>query len=184
MINYKIIHSSINYYQKEGFERIEVPWVVPNYYEKLTKPEGKNSFQINNKDEYLIASGEQSFLYLYSLNQLPKGRFQTVTPCFRDDYEDLLHNKVFIKNELISTSFKSPDDELYFMIDKALVFFENWLGTTLSTQKTKEGFDISFGKLELGSYGVRENQFLKYVYGTGVAEPRLTKIYNIINGIP
>jgi hypothetical protein len=47
--------------------------------------------------------------------------------------------------------------------------------------------DIEFAGIELGSYGIRSCDFLDWVYGTGVAEPRLSSImgkYGITNGIP
>ena len=38
---------------------------------------------------------------------------------------------------------------------------------------------------ELGSYGIRECEFLKWIYATGCAEPRIRKIINLYkNGIP
>ena len=35
--------------------------------------------------------------------------------------------------------------------------------------------------IELGSYGIRSNDFIEYIYGTGLAEPRLTKTLNLLN---
>lgn len=103
MINYQIIQDSIDYYSKCGFERIESPWAVSAEVANITKPEGKTNFIINHNDKALVASGEQSFLYLYLKGFLPKGCYQTVTPCFRYENFDILHTKYFIKNELIDT---------------------------------------------------------------------------------
>lgn len=34
---------------------------------------------------------------------------------------------------------------------------------------------------ELGSYGIRECEYLKWIYATGCADPRLSKIINLYN---
>ena len=40
----------------------------------------------------------------------------------------------------------------------------------------KELYDIDYHGIELGSYGIRHCQFLNWIYGTGCAEPRLSKV--------
>ncbi len=103
MINYSIIAHSIEYYANQGFKRIESPWTVTASISGLTKPVKCNDFTIKEKSKVLVASGEQSFLYLYNKGFLPKGQYQTVTPCFRDELFTPYHTKYFIKNELIKT---------------------------------------------------------------------------------
>lgn len=79
MINYKILDESINFYEKSGFSRVESPWTVTQQISQITKPQDKIDFEIKHNGKVLVASGEQSFLYLYLKGFLPKGRFQTVT---------------------------------------------------------------------------------------------------------
>jgi hypothetical protein len=43
MINYKILDHSLEFYEYMGFKRIETPWAVSEYVDKLTKP--KESFR-------------------------------------------------------------------------------------------------------------------------------------------
>lgn len=174
MINYDIINKSISYYEVEGFKRIESPWTVSEYVDNLTKPKDKISFQLKHNDKCLVASGEQSFLYLYLKDFLPKGQFQTVTPCFRYDSFDYSHTKYFIKNELIKTDVVN-EVELDKIVQKCLKFFRIYI-PGCEVIKTEIGFDISYNGHELGSYGIRKNDFLEWIYGTGVAEPRLSKI--------
>ena len=38
----------------------------------------------------------------------------------------------------------------------------------------ENSYDIVINNIEVGSYGIRENSFLKYIYGTACAEPRLS----------
>ena len=96
MIDYNILNKSINFYEQHGYKRIEVPWLVTEYVDSITRPESSVPYVVPIKNKNLIASGEQGFLYLYLKNHLPKGSFQTITPCFREDPFDLTHSKYFI----------------------------------------------------------------------------------------
>lgn len=98
MINYKILDDSLQYYEEHKFQRIETPWTVSKYVDELTKPIDKISFELKHNDKCLVASGEQSFLYLYLKEFLPKGQYQTITPCFRYESFDFLHSKYFMKD--------------------------------------------------------------------------------------
>lgn len=182
MINYNIINESINYYEKVDFKRIESPWTVSEYVDKITKPEHIPSFQLKHNNKCLVASGEQSFLYLYLKEFLPKGQFQTVTPCFRFESFDYFHTKYFIKNELIKTDIVN-EDELSNIVNTCYLFYKQYI-PDISIITTEIGFDINYKEHELGSYGIRENEYLKWVYATGCAEPRLSKIINLYkNGL-
>lgn len=183
MINYQNIQDSINFYEKHKFQRIESPWTVSKYVDDLTKPKEKISFQLKHNNKCLVASGEQSFLYLYLKGFLPKGKFQTTTPCFRYEEFDDLHSKYFIKNELIQTEDVS-EDSLTDIINVALTFYQKYFKQTLKIVPTEIGFDIQIHNDELGSYGIREVDFLKWIYGTGCAEPRLSTLINKHNGLP
>lgn len=179
MIDYDIIGQSISYYEDiHGFVRIESPWTVTEQVSNITKPPNAKSFKLDHENKkVLVASGEQSFLYLYLKGFLPRGMFQTVTPCFRSETFDLFHTKYFIKNELIITDDVS-DKQLEFIVKCAFDFFsqffpeDGWLKVIDTGHKT---FDINYKDIELGSYGIRQCDFLKWIYGTGAAEPRITQ---------
>lgn len=182
MINYGIIAKSIEFYESRGYLRIESPWMVSEYVDNLTKPDGVISFQLKHNNKCLVASGEQSFLYLYLKEFLPKGQFQTTTPCFRYEEFDYQHSKYFIKNELIKTDMVNSM-ELDKIVGMCLDFFRIYIPGA-EVESTESGFDILYKGNELGSYGIRENEYLKWIYATGCAEPRLTKIINLYkNGI-
>jgi aspartyl/asparaginyl-tRNA synthetase len=178
MIDYKIIDNSIDYYQKTGFTRIETPWMVSKYTDELTKPPGIPSYELVHNGKCLVASGEQSFLYLYLKECLPMGAFQTVTPCFRADRPDDRHSKWFIKNELIKTDVVNTT-ELDSMIETAYNFYKQYFTVDLDIVKTEIGFDIEVKGNELGSYGIRSCEFLDWIYGTGCAEPRTSKLIKL-----
>lgn len=176
MINYRYIHESSLFYNEKNYKRIEVPWIVPNNVESITRPENKKPFQIKDTNECLVGSGEQSFLYLYLKEQLPLGKFQTITPCFRSDELDFLHSNFFIKNELIRTDVVN-DSVLQETIEDAIEFFSNYLDdlNDLKVVKKDNEYDINYKNIEIGSYGIRDCKFLTYIYGTGCAEPRFSK---------
>ena len=80
-------------------------------------------------------------------------------------------------------SIQSGVDYLSNMIDSAMNFYKTIVPnpTLLEVFKTSIGFDIHYYDknglaVELGSYGIRECEFLKWIYGTGCAEPRLSKV--------
>jgi hypothetical protein len=184
MINYANISKSLEFYEENGFTRIEVPWTVSQAVSAITKPKHCIDYVLNHNGKTLVASGEQSFLYLYLKNHLPKGKFQAVTPCFRDETFDVLHSKYFIKNELIDTQDVS-ESNLMDIVGIARDFFSLFIGKDkIAVVETKEGFDImcvTGGKqIELGSYGIRSCEFLDWVYATGCAEPRLSDVIRIV----
>lgn len=182
MIDYSRLQRSIDFYENSHykFQRIEAPWTVTKYISGITKPEERKDWEIIGKNKVLVASGEQSFLYLYLKNFLPKGKFQTITPCFRDESFDITHTKYFMKNELIIT-----DSVDKFTLENITTyckeFFEKELHVDLDIIHTNEGFDIEYKGYELGSYGIRSCEFLDWIYATGCAEPRMSVIKNMIN---
>jgi seryl-tRNA synthetase len=181
VINYGLIQQSIDFYDKSGFNRVETPWTVTKAVSDITRPESAKEFRIENKDKVLVASAEQGFLYLYLKGFLPKGRFQSVSPCFRDESFDKYHTKYFIKNELIQTD-KTDEKDLEEILIIATKFFEEIVPDKKKlTYKTGEyatspfpNYDILYDGIELGSYGIRECSYLRWIYGTGLAEPRFT----------
>lgn len=185
MIDYKILFESVKHYENLGFTRIETPWMVPECIDDLTKPKDKRHFKLEHNKKCLVASGEQSFLYLYMKGFLPKGKFQTITPCFRDEYVDEIHGKYFMKNELIITDDISGNS-LHKIVTNAGDFFKQYIDSKyLFYIETDDGLDIVYHKgdikIELGSYGIRKCNFLTWIYGTGCAEPRLSNLINMIN---
>jgi hypothetical protein len=172
MISYKHIADAIAFYRKAGFMEIEVPWAVDARIVELTRP--ANSVNVRSDYGCLVASAEQSFLQLRFQNALI-GRFQATTPCFRNEPEDELHQKYFIKNELFIND--TPDElTLCRTIEKAVEFFSQYVRVEV-TRVNPGQYDIvdMEHKIELGSYGIRENSLTgRWIYATGCAEPRLS----------
>ena len=96
-----------NYYELNGYENIESPWMVDEEISNITKPKDKRNFFVSpdggKGDKVLVASGEQSFLQLIKDGLLKlRKKYQTTTPCFRDESETTdLTKTYFMKMELI-----------------------------------------------------------------------------------
>lgn len=184
VIDYKKIADAISFYESRGFSYIEVPWCVSREVSNITKPKGK--INIKSFFGYHVASGEQSFLQMISKNNLDEGYYICSTPCYRnEEIINELHKKWFMKVELIyyfgkrKTSFHERKEKFDFILNSSCEFYSRYL--EIDKLKTKEGVDIisSKEKIELGSYGVRGYKNFSWVYGTGVAEPRLSYVLSL-----
>lgn len=167
---------ALNFYKKRGYAYKGVPWYVGREAYYATKPDDATAdVQIQPYDKYLVASGEQSFLQLM-LDGTHIGKSVCVTPCFRSEQVDTLHQPYFMKVELIQTTHVS-EGGLMKMIHDACSFFEQFVPVTIA-KTGLVSYDIvdTYAGIELGSYGIREYAHLKWIYGTGCAEPRLTQV--------
>jgi hypothetical protein len=183
MIDYRKLADSIDFFEKHGFKRIEAPWWVSQEIMNITAPKDKVSdFFIPHNRKCLVASGEQSFLYTAAKGRLPPGRYQTTTPCFRDEAIGVLHKKCFMKNELIITD-TVTEQALHDVIVQCFGFFSTQVPDRerLTTVQTEVGFDIEYDGIEVGSYGMRSCDFMDWIYATACAEPRLSRAIAISN---
>lgn len=179
MIDLKILNESILFWEHKNFKRIEVPWIIPSFYSNLTSP-------VKNDSAFsYVGSAEQSFLYLIDKCTLLTGSYQSLTPCFREENEDYLHKPYFLKNELINfNSINGNEYELMNILKHQKIFLEYIGFKNIQVEETlrSNSFDIisydilTKDGIELGSYGIREFDFVKYVYGTACAEPRTSTL--------
>jgi elongation factor P--beta-lysine ligase len=182
LIDYKLLDDSVQWYESRGYTRVETPWVVSEKIAAITMPSFVKEHLVvkNGKRKIFVGSGEQGFLSLINKGFLSAGQYQTITPCMRDDDFGPYHTKYFMKNELIW--FDNDDDSYYadmleVVIHDAMRFFAMHVPNqdSLYRIETDEGFDINYAGIELGSYGIRQCPFVKWVYGTGLALPRFTR---------
>lgn len=187
MINYSVIDKSIEYYSKQGFKRIESPWMVSEEISNITLPKDKKAFKLMHNKKVLVGSGEQSFMYMIVKGILTPGRYQTTTPCFRDDSFDIFHSKYFIKNELID--FENPS---LFNLNKTIEIAKDFFISlkpedkekfviTLDVSNDDPVYDIEYNGVELGSYGIRTipHYNIPYIFATGLAEPRTSTLLKL-----
>jgi hypothetical protein len=175
-IDYKKIVDAMHHYTWLGYEELPAPWFASRQAMQVTAPPDRRFCTSFLGD--LVASGEQSFIQMWMDGNLEPGKWHCATPCFRDEpLIDDLHLNYFFKVELIEVSPKDVKKSLDAMIKDAMKFFDNYVDVEI--EPTSIGIDIvSKGGIELGSYGYREHGDFKWVYGTGVAEPRLSYVEN------
>jgi hypothetical protein len=193
-IDYDLLARAAEEYGELGYRQVEVPWRVSSPIVDTTKPAGCRSYVIEGTGKSLVASGEQGFMSLMNKGILPGGKYQTITPCFRDESYDDIHSKQFMKLELIRVD---PPTELMALqgavaamsYEVAAVMTTLWPGLQVffTRQVDKDplrvpGTDawdlecvVGDRKIELGSYGARRAHFGTWIYGTGLAEPRFSK---------
>lgn len=206
MIHFHYLAAAQWAYKELGYTPIDVPWWATRDIVNLTKGENlpkDNEYELSLNKKCLIASGEQGFLYMANKGQLASGNYQAITPCFRNEPHDAFHQKQFMKLELIeymdthTPSAPAPDaaalnERIEDMVDNALDTFEllSERKMVVRAMKTNEpdpsrvpgtvSYDIE-GKyedrwIELGSYGARRAVFGTWIFGTGLAEPRFSKV--------
>lgn len=174
-VDYNLIAKAIRFYCEHQYIYIDVPWLVSRGSIDVTRPMNARYFE--TFAGILVASGEQSFLEIRNDLEADQ-KYVCATPCFRDEKHDDLHRQTFFKVELIVARPKYPEWSLFEMIETAEKFFKDNCHQSQRDIKrvpTEIGIDINLGKVELGSYGIREHQGFKWVYGTGCAEPRLSQ---------
>lgn len=171
-IDYVKIGEAIKYYQKKGFTYIDVPWDTPKKYREVTF--SGVDFEPIDGDRYIVGSAEQSFIYLNDVGVLDKGSYVACTPCLRGDEVDDTHQQYFMKVELFDSN-DTSEKRLMHIIRLAKEFFEKYIPVRIiQTGNLQFDIETNFG-LELGSYGINMFNNKKWVYATGLAEPRLSK---------
>ena len=172
-INYRTLAAGLDHYEALGYPYLEVPWVVDPKATHVTLPKERRATSVYFGD--LVGSGEQSYIELMQRGQTIT-KACCITPCFRDEEQyDELHHAYFMKLELINTD--ATTQNLQAMIGDALSFFQQFTPSTV-IETGKNMFDIIDEKtgIELGSYGFRSFDTHTFIYGTGVALPRLDNL--------
>jgi len=185
VIDYEKLTTAQAFYETRGFVPVQAPWIVSQEAMVITAEQwgGRQIYPIADEG-FLVASGEQSFFQLIVDNKLSPGRWQCITPCFRDDPLDALHQRYFIKLELIDTR-KTNMGSLIETISFALDFFRLYVDCRpigVNPQSKLDRLDTSVDivtttkAIELGSYGIRAHPKIgRWLYATGCAEPRLSQ---------
>lgn len=164
-----------------GYRYVPLPWMVPPFFLEHTRPEGVGP-DILAPEGGLVASGEQSFLWLDAERRLPQGGpgFIGWTPCFRSEpVYDAHHHRYFMKAEVFVPLLPQElgKDRLERLVREARGHLEA-LGEVpegaLQAEWLSDGsVDLTLAGVEVGSYGIRRRpRGGQYLYGTALAEPR------------
>lgn len=179
IVDYKLLSKAIKFFSHKGYTQVETPWRVSEESINLTF---KSSESFKSDDKFLVGSAEQGFLEMISDGILEYGRYMSVSPCFRNEKEDYYHQQEFIKLELIDIILVKNMFALNLMRDNVLKFITKHLKVksssivVVSTNDDSTDFDILIDGIEYGSYGFRNIEEKVYIYGTGIALPRASKI--------
>lgn len=183
LIDYCLLARASEFYRQAGFKQIEVPWLVEPLIDDLTRPVDRRPFNVEILGKNLGASGESGLRETWTVDDAMESDvdYFTITPCFRDDPEDKIHSREFVKLELGRMTFDRDQASraaiMYFDIAKS---FCETIHPKLTFGFEGQGggqFDLVYQGLELGSYGVRSTpQGAFWVYGTGLALPRFSLI--------
>jgi lysyl-tRNA synthetase class II len=178
-INWMLIALAQHYYESLGYQYVETPWMVPTSYTEKTKPFMDKSFVMDsdlfeNQNQELVGSAEQGFLYLIDNGKLQPGKYCSISPCFRTESYDSLHQPWFLKLELIDFG-NVNQNSLNDMLEQAFKFFrKNTEGALEIVSLPDKSYDINLNGIEIGSYGIRNINGIDYIYGTGLALPRFS----------
>lgn len=182
MISFKLISEAISWYKARGYTYIDVPWIVDQdaYYstKDASAPSAKDC-TVNLEDGYLVASGEQGFIYdrPYQGN-----KYVTCTPCFRHEpVHDKWHEPYFMKVELFEYAGSNVLLQESKMVSHAKHFFDYQLLLHCDMESEMHlqpdgTIDLTINGIEVGSYGIRKYKDLHWVFGTGLAEPRFSTV--------
>jgi hypothetical protein len=172
-IDYAKLALGLEFYQSKGYAYIEAPWVVSREATNVTIPSDRHVTTTQFGD--LVGSGEQSFIELM-MRGTSLEKACCITPCFRDepDYDEL-HHAYFMKLELIDTD--ATVEHLHHMISDATEFLGRFLEVKVipTGDSSYDIVDVQH-ELELGSYGFRDFGHQRFIYGTGIALPRLDTV--------
>lgn len=183
-INWHILSQALSFYKDLGYRYIEVPWMVSEEATKITAPKNKPLLTTMEKDlvwGFPVGSAEQGFLQLMLDGKLPKGRYVSCSPCFRNqEKDDEYHFPQFMKVELFN-NYDASYEALEKMLDNAMEFLSFYVDVNIKVMSDENepatAIDLIANGIELGSYGIGKYKEYEWVYGTGVAEPRLSQVY-------
>lgn len=172
-IDLGLITEAIDYY---NCIQTKVPYLVDQDIMDFTCPKGvvDKRFTHEGGKQY-VASAEQSFLQLEKDGKVfhDNSSYIALTPCYRDEWVlDETHYNIFLKLEIFHYNPDLPNADYFWANEMRNFFWQQ--GLPVELKPTDLGYDIldRFG-LELGSFGYRVTpKGVRYVYGTGLAEPR------------
>jgi len=171
LLDYRYIADAQDFYLERDYEPTAVPWVIGiDAYTSTLPPRVEHYATLGG---FLVGSAEQSFIQLMTDGE-KLGRIQAASPCFRSEDHDELHSPYFFKLELFDNELPMTNNSVLSVLDDARGFFDKYLPTAV-TQEGEHAWDIvaAHNGMELGSYGIRTYKEFQWIYGTGVALPRL-----------
>lgn len=172
--------AALQLWQEAGAAFTNLPWAAPPHVVQGTRPmwAGRDTITPHG---VLVASGEQSFLWMDEEGLLPENPLCVGwSPCFRDErHFDDLHHFYFMKVEIYRRLETGEDGErvLNDLVATAAGIMEKIGGVAPAVVEIAPWqLDLEIAGLEVGSYGCRPRPNGRpYFYATGLAEPRFSQ---------
>jgi len=167
-------------WEERGAQVVTLPWMASASAMNATRPpERAVDSDISTPFGFLVASGEQAFLDLWT-SAWKTGQMRIGwTPCFRHEPQfDATHHYCFCKAEVfVPVTAQTAQQEVDRVRLLALEILQQLLDRShqsaeLKCVQTEQGYDIECNGVEVGSYGARHHHNNWYVFGTALAEPR------------
>lgn len=175
-INWGRIGRAVEFYKALGYTYVELPWTASENYMQATIG---RVHMLNSDLGFLVGSAEQAFIERDGKRNLPKGKYVACTPCFRDDVKDDTHNKTFMKVEIYQNDVVSPSEMTRTLANVRKFLVQEGAKPEIVVRETIDEVELEVNGIEVGSYGMREYGNIKWIYATGLAEPRLSKALEI-----
>lgn len=179
-VNYSILADAERFYTSHGFTHVHLPWTVDRDSIESTLSATSDRKPDPLGDSFLVGSAEQAFVQEFRRGTIRYDiHYVSSTPCFRQEpVFDGIHFRYFMKTELFcvldNPSADGIDTIVRHFLTSAYNFFSRYLPVSVVTND-QGGWDIvSSANVELGSYGYRRCGDAVWIFGTGVAEPRLS----------
>lgn len=171
-IDIELIYQAITFFKRLGYRSLSAPMLVDGAALYATMP--KNRKAKPHLNLFYVGSAEQSFLYLLDQGNTYSGKYMMITPCQRDeDVQDERHLEIFLKIELVAIDDTISHQDI---LNDAKGFFESiYKGQIDIVPIAEEQSDLEINGVEVGSYGIRNYNNNRVVYGTGLALPRFTQ---------
>lgn len=177
----RLFRAEMYYRTRVGSQYVETPWIVDEDVALITT----DSQEIRTSRGRLVGSAEQGFIQLWRDGELREpGLYHSISPCFRDDVRDDLHERHFMKLELfyLLSANENFDSTAHRLMGYAQEIFRIE-GLETDIEVTGAGtYDLVSRKkrIEVGSYGCRMANFgphanFAWAYATGMALPRFSR---------
>ncbi len=182
-IDWGLLGAAVAFYRSQGYLYVEAPWIEQQAIIEMTRPPSCTPTVVTGPSSNvgeLVGSSEQSMIGMTVRKEIGPGWYVACTPCWRDEpVLDRYHQGYFMKVELFR-NMQVGTIAMEDMMETAMVFFRQHVPVELlrklDVEITPEGYDITLGGVEIGSYGYRSVNGVSWVYGTGLAEPRFSTI--------
>ncbi len=178
-IDYTNIARAMTEYTAMGYRHANLPWCAPIEAIKATYAGPVTSCG----REIMVGSAEQSFVAAALANTLEADTpYVACTPCWRDEVEGEFHTRAFLKVELFAFSHQNKYSEK-FIDDAHKVFNILAPDANIEFPITDIGIDATMAGIEIGSFGERVIPQFMFSYGTGLAEPRFSTIWQKLSSL-